>query len=87
MKHWMFRCNDVSQKVSQSMDTALPVHQQMAIWLHIMMCRYCYRFRKQLMVLRKMGRQIESATTDDTSRISLSPEAKERIKKKIDVSS
>ena len=34
MKHWMFRCKDVSQKVSQSMDDPLPYYQRMAIRIH-----------------------------------------------------
>ena len=53
MNHWMFRCNDVSQKVSQSMDDDLPLHQRMAIWIHLLMCRYCLRFRNQMKQLRK----------------------------------
>jgi hypothetical protein len=87
MKHWMFRCNDVSQKVSQSMDAALPVHQSIAIWVHLMMCRYCYRFKKQLMMLRKMSRKIDNYPPHVPSKETLSPETKERIKKKLKASS
>ena len=53
MKHWMFNCNEVSQKVSESMDRVLPFHQQMMIRIHLQMCRYCARFRDQLLLIRK----------------------------------
>jgi len=53
MKHWMFSCNDVSQKVSESMDRILPFHQRMIIRLHLQMCKYCARFRDQMLLIRK----------------------------------
>lgn len=40
MKLWMFRCQDVSQKVSQSMDASLPLSHRLAVRMHLMMCRY-----------------------------------------------
>lgn len=83
MKHWMFRCNDVSQKVSKSMDTALPVHQYIAVWLHLMMCRYCYRFKKQLMMLRNMSHKVDSYPAHVQPKETLSLETKERIKKRL----
>jgi len=87
MKHWMFSCNDVSQKVSQSMDATLPVHQSIAVWVHLMMCRYCYRFKKQLMMLRNMSRKIERYPTNVQPKETLSLETKERIKKRLKASS
>ena len=83
MKHWMFRCKDVSHKVSQSMDAALPFHQRMAIWMHLLMCRYCYRFRSQLMTLRKLSRMTVHDPVDVLSNETLSPQARERIKGKL----
>ena len=35
------------------MDRALPFHQQMIIRLHLQMCKYCTRFRDQLLLIRK----------------------------------
>ena len=51
MNHWMFHCKDVSQKVSQAMDTRLPLYERMAIEIHMRMCRYCARFRSQLRLM------------------------------------
>ena len=84
MNHWMFRCHDVSQKVSQAMDASLPLGHRLAIRFHLMMCRYCARFRRQLVMLRAMGRHIDAgAPPDDSTPASLSPEAKARIKKSL----
>jgi hypothetical protein len=76
MTHWMFRCREVSRKVSQSMDTPLPLHQRIAIRIHLMMCRYCARFRRQILALRKISRHIG----DPPSGEMLSPAAKTQIK-------
>ena len=77
----MFRCKDISQKVSQSMDAALPLPQRMAVWLHLLMCRYCFRFWRQLFMLRKMSRRIDSGQLSVGTSDRLSQEAKERLKK------
>ncbi len=82
MNHWMFRCKDVSQKVSLSMDVALPMHHRLAIRFHLLMCRYCARFRRQLMMLRTASRQPDSdpPPTDPTA-ATLSDATRKRIKK------
>lgn len=77
MRHWMLRCEDVSRKVSQSMEATLPLHQRIAIRIHLMMCRHCARFRRQLIALRKISRSIETGTPAEP----LSAAAKEDIKK------
>ncbi|MBW2178500.1 MAG: zf-HC2 domain-containing protein [Deltaproteobacteria bacterium] len=87
MSHWMFHCDEVSQKVSQSMDAVLPFNQRMAVWMHLLMCRYCYRFRQQLMMLRRMSRAVGNGSTCAQTEDMLSHAAKERMKKKLDASS
>ena len=78
----MFRCKDVSQKVSLSMDVQLPYHHRMAVQMHLLMCRYCARFSRQLIMLRKMSRHIDSDQpgSEATCKLKLSKESKERIK-------
>ncbi len=80
MKHWMFCCKDVSQKVSRSMDASLPFHHRMAVRVHLLMCRYCARVRHQLFMLRKMSRHVDGDTSAAETTAKLSPETKERIK-------
>ena len=76
LNHWMFRCKDVSRKVSLSMDAPLPPGERLAVSFHLMMCRYCARFRRQLRQLRVLSCNIDAAPTDD----GLSAAARERIK-------
>ncbi|MBC2742359.1 MAG: zf-HC2 domain-containing protein [Desulfosarcina sp.] len=83
MKHWMFRCKDVSQKVSQSMDVQLPYHHRMAVQMHLLMCRYCARFRRQLIMLRKMSRHVDSDQHIAETTSKLSQETKERMKERL----
>lgn len=79
MNHWMFRCQDVSRKLSQSMDMDLPWLQRAAIRFHLMMCRYCTRFHDQLRLLRKLSRHPESGLPTAETGESLSQDAKQRI--------
>ncbi len=80
MNHWMFRCNDVSQKVSMSMDMTLPLHQRVAIRIHLMMCRYCARFFRQLKMLRKLSLHPDGDLPSADATESLSQDVKVRIK-------
>lgn len=80
MTHWMFSCSEVSQKVSQAMDGRLPFRHRMAIRIHLMMCRYCARFRRQLLLIRKMCRYEENGVMDAPVPDALTPEVRERIK-------
>jgi hypothetical protein len=80
MNHWMFNCKDVSLKVSESLDRKLPLYQRMMIRIHMMMCRYCSRFRQQLLLVRQIARYakpLESATEDS---VKLSEGARARLK-------
>ena len=83
MKHWMFKCNEVSRVISDSMDRALPLHHRMFIRIHIMMCKYCARFRRQLMTLREAARSMDLSLEQVDASITLPTKARERIKKAI----
>jgi hypothetical protein len=80
MKHWVFCCKDVSKKISESMDRNLPFHHRMFIHIHLMMCKYCARFKQQLMMLRNLSRletiSVENIMPDGA----LSDQARGRMK-------
>ena len=66
------------------MDASLPIHHRMMITVHLMMCKYCNRLRKQLKILKK-AIHLEKLPEDDTTRLeSLSEAARERIKRAVD---
>jgi len=53
----MLRCREVSKLVSESMERDLPLRQRLAIRLHLMMCRLCSAFARQLRLLRRAARE------------------------------
>ena len=80
MSYWMFNCQDISKKVSISLDQTLPFYDRMMITFHLWMCKYCRRFRSQLLLLRKVIRS-EEISGDATQPLPTLPaEIKERIK-------
>lgn len=84
MLHWMFSCKEVTQMVSKSLDQAMPYHHQIFIRLHLLMCKFCYRFRKQLLVIREKSRFQEIHPEDLDPSVTLPPDACQRIKKSLD---
>lgn len=57
-----------------------PLHRRILITAHLFMCRYCNRFKKQLLILRKAA-GLENIHEEDFNRSpSLSKETRERIK-------
>ena len=80
MKHWMLCCKDVSQKFSESLDLKLPLHERMLIRMHQLMCRYCARFRRQLLLLRQLSRSDKIVGISQDFSNGLSQQARERIK-------
>ncbi|SKA24733.1 hypothetical protein SAMN02745446_03510 [Desulfococcus multivorans DSM 2059] len=56
------------------------------MWAHLMMCRYCRRFRHQLYFLRSLSRIDEEAvphSVEEPAAPGLSPEARDRLKKAV----
>jgi len=83
MKHWMFSCKEVTQMVSESMDRDLPRYQRIGIWIHLMMCKSCSRYRQQLMSLRRVLRSEGLHDEDSEPCAKLPPDARERIKRSL----
>lgn len=83
MNHWMFNCRDISHLVSISMDQDLAMQQRIGLWLHLMMCRYCARNRRQLLFLRELMRRYGRHCDTLADSIGLPPEARRRIGRKL----
>ncbi|MEA1948981.1 MAG: zf-HC2 domain-containing protein [Thermodesulfobacteriota bacterium] len=79
MSHWMFNCKEVSRRVSESMDHRLPLYQRMLIRMHLLMCKYCSRFRRQLLLLREFSRSPQLAEDFPDLTVVLTQDARERI--------
>lgn len=83
MKHWMFNCKKITYLVSESLDHNLPFYQRFGIRLHLFMCKFCARYRDQLLFLRKTFRRYSESDEDLKLLVKLSPEAGKQIKQSI----
>lgn len=54
---WMLHCDKVSKYISDSMDRKLTFWQRAGVRMHLMMCKHCARFERQLKVIRKESRK------------------------------
>ncbi|MEA3435252.1 MAG: zf-HC2 domain-containing protein [Thermodesulfobacteriota bacterium] len=77
----MHNCKEITRLVSESLDRKLPLHQRMGIRVHLLMCKFCSRYKKQLLILREAMRLQERYLEDTGASITLSSEARERIKR------
>ncbi len=87
MSHWMFNCKEISRRVSESMDRNLPLYQRMLIWMHLLMCKYCTRFRRQVRILRDHCRSHRLDENSPDPDVTLSSDACGRIREALKSSS
>jgi hypothetical protein len=78
----MLRCREISELVSQSMERDLPLRRRLEVRMHLMMCRMCAGFARQMRLLRRAARENPDRLGPDESspEARLSEEARERIK-------
>ena len=78
----MLSCQEVSRFVSESLDRELPLGQRLRVRIHLLMCRFCSRFRRQVLFLRDAARRYLTAgdETETSPADGLSAEARARIK-------
>lgn len=76
----MLNCKEVSFKVSESLDRKLPLLQRLMIRIHMMMCRYCARFQRQLLLIREMARYAQPMKEPINGSATLSTDARARLK-------
>ena len=54
----MMTCKEVSTLVSMEQVNEAPLGRRMGVWFHLMMCRHCRRFQRQLLRLGRIARLI-----------------------------
>lgn len=81
----MLSCKEVTQLISESMDISLPIGKRIGMRLHLLICRFCARYERQLLLIRETVRRIAAMEDANGSPIGerLSEEAKERIRKSL----
>lgn len=82
---WLARrlpaCEHIIEQLSQAMDGRLRLADRVKLKLHVMICPFCERYGRQIMLLRTILRREAAETTGgSTIRHPLPSDARERIK-------
>jgi hypothetical protein len=76
----MLNCKDMTKLISDSLEEEISVRQRMELWLHLMMCGMCRRFRSNIIELRKRVRGSKDLMDQaDTAPVVLPPATKARL--------
>lgn len=70
----MLNCREISERTSDFVDAALPWRAQLEVRLHVMMCRFCREYVRQIrLVARTLGRlpRLDSAPAIDQELLEL----------------
>ena len=75
----MMNCKRATELVSEHLDHPLPLSQRVALKTHLLMCRHCARFAKQVRYIRDAVRQFpEDDDAEDAP--TMTDEAKDRLR-------
>ena len=86
---WLIRitpsCKDMTRLLSEAMDRPVPLRIRMNMRLHFLICKWCERYKNQLLFLRQVLRRDPDKVEGEgaASSASLSPDAKDRLKRVI----
>jgi hypothetical protein len=77
----MLSCKEAAWLISESMDRDLPFMQRLGIRIHLLMCKYCTRYQRQLLFIRDAIQHYLDEIEDEESlpTVSLSPKARKRL--------
>ena len=78
----MRSCKEVSRLASERMDRELTLRERMAFDLHVMMCRNCLRYARQIALLKQATDKLRLRRQRLGSE-GLSDEARERIARRL----
>ena len=79
----MLTCKETTQLISKSLDRQLTWRERFTVRVHLITCKYCKRFLKQLTVIRDAFSQITKLIEMDDS-IQIPAETKTRISNSIE---
>lgn len=74
-------CEQASRLLSEDQDVHLYWWEQMGLRLHLLYCRYCKRYRRQLDLLRQLFRAVFRGDETDRPELKMSEEKRTEIKK------
>ena len=75
----MMSCREATRLLSEAQDRPLPWRRRLGLRLHLLMCRLCARYARQLRFLRRALRRLPEEADRALPGARLSPEARRRI--------
>ena len=79
-------CRDAIRAQSDALDRPLPPAKSLGLWLHLILCKWCRRYGKQIHFLHKAAHEHPDALTESLPE-KLSGDARERIKRRLQAKS
>ena len=76
----MLSCRDVTNLISQSFDRDLPFLIRIELRIHLLMCRFCREYFKQLRIIRNIIKNFNDRI-ESNENLKLSDEIKIKIRK------
>jgi len=73
-------CREVSRLQSEALDHSLSAPKRAGVRMHLLLCRWCRRYGKQVRFLRETVREHPDEAIEGQT---LSPEARERLKQSL----
>jgi hypothetical protein len=75
----LLNCSEMAPLASKSLDERLAPRERWMLAVHLMLCRFCQRYDRQLRFLREVIRLTNGERLAGATPHTLSPEARRRI--------
>jgi hypothetical protein len=75
-------CREASRAQSEALDHRLPPVKRLGLWVHLLICKWCRRYGKQIRFLRDSAQAHQDELLRAGSH-NLSNDVRERIKKRL----
>ena len=75
-------CREAVRAQSEALDHPLPLRKRLGLWLHLLICKWCRRYGKQIGFLRDAAQEHQEQFVQAGPQ-KLSGEARERIKQRL----
>ncbi len=75
-------CREASRLQSEGLDHSLSLAQRLSLRLHLLLCKWCRRYGKEIRLLRRVVQERPDQVSEATPG-NLSPEARERLKRSL----
>ena len=87
IRYWLLRnmpaCQQTVQTISESMERSLSLQERIKLKLHLWICVWCQWYMEHLHVIRDASRAQASKAPDVITSVTLSDEARDRIRRRL----